>query len=261
MRIPRLALAGAALLAAVPAGAIDRFEIQVYEPELNEPGHAGVELHSNYTVRGSRTPAFPGESPPDRAARFTLEPAYGVTSWLELGAYLQSVVTPSEGARFAGGKVRAKLVAPRFAGENFFVGVNVEVGRVPSFVDEAGWANEIRPLLGWADDRFLFDLNPIVGYALTGKDRFRVDFEPAAKVSVNSGLGFAVGAEWYAELGFVDAIRPLRDQAHYLFGVLDLAPAKGRPTSRWEVNLALGGGFGGGADQQFIAKTIVGRSF
>ncbi len=257
----RHVLASLFALGALPAAAFDRFEIQVYEPEINAPGHFGVELHSNFTASGDRQPAYPGEIPPGRTARFTIEPAYGVTSWLEFGAYLQMLIAPAQGAHFGGVKARANMVAPKLLGEDFFLGLNVEVGRVPVEVEQAGWANELRPFLGYANGWVLVDLNPIIGYALSGKDSFRVDLEPAAKVALNTQQGFAVGVEYYAELGFIDAVLPLRDQAHYLFGVVDLVPPRGRPASEWEVNLAVGGGLTHGSDQQLILKTIVGRSF
>ncbi len=256
---PGLALMLAAF--ALRAAAFDRFEIQVYEEDINEPGHFGVELHSNFTGRGERAPAYPGEIPPYHTARFTLEPSYGVTSWLELGAYLQTLVAPSEGLQFGGVKARAKMVAPKLLGENYFLGLNVEVGHMPLAVEQAAWATEFRPFLGYSSGWVLVDLNPIFGYAWSGKDKFRVDLEPAAKVALNTQLGFAVGVEYYAELGFVDAILPVRDQPHYLFGVLDLTPPRGAPKSDWELNVAVGGGVNGPADQQLIVKTIVGRSF
>jgi len=253
----------AALLAlcAVRSSALDRFEIQVYQPDLNEPGHLGVELHTNYTARGTREPGHPGEIPPWRTARLTLEPALGVTPWLELGAYLQLMDAPAHGLRYAGSKLRAKFLGPRPFGEGSFLGVNLEIARVPVEVEQDQWANEIRPFVGWEGRWLLVDVNPIFGYALSGKDAFRVAFEPAAKVALNTQLGFAVGVEYYAELGFVDAVQPLRDEAHYLFGVVDVVEPYGRPSSPWEVNLAVGGGLTHGADQQLIVKSIVGRSF
>ncbi len=258
---PRLLLALALAATALPAAALDRFEIQVYEEDVNEPGHFGVELHSNFTGRGERTPTYPGEIPPYHTARFTLEPSYGVTSWLELGAYLQALTAPSQGLQFGGVKGRVKMVAPKILGENYFLGLNVEVARLPLAVEPEAWVSEFRPFLGYSSGWVLLDVNPIIGYAWTGKDKFRVDLEPAAKVSLNTQLGFAVGVEYYAELGFVDAILPLRDQPHYLFGVLDLTPPRGAPRSDWEVNIAVGGGVNGPTDQQLIVKTIVGRGW
>jgi hypothetical protein len=255
----RLALGAlAALLLPHAASPIDRFEIQVYEAEVNEPGDLGLEVHANYTARGTRTPAYPGEIPPHRAFRLTLEPAVGVARWLELGGYLLTVAAPGEGYRFAGAKLRAKLVAPREE-RGLFYGLNVEVGRVPHAVSDEGWANEFRPILGWGDGTWLLDLNPIFGFSLSGAERFRPDLEPAAKVSWNTQRGFALGVEWYAELGFVDALLPASRQAHYAFLVLDLAAPAGGAAGPWELNLAVGGGVTSAADQQLLVKVIVGR--
>jgi hypothetical protein len=254
-------LAALALLAPGAALGLDHFEIQVYQPDIDDPGQVSLEVHTNFTGRGAREATFPGEIPPHRTARMTLEPAVGVTSWLELGAYLQGFVAPASGARYGGAKLRAKMVAPPPLGERTFLGVNVEVGHAPSELDPVGWGSEIRPFLGYDDGLLLIALNPIFDLALSGPDAFRPDLEPAAKVALNTQLGFALGVEWYAELGPVDAIRRLAGQAHYLFGVVDLAAPRGRPASRWELNLAVGGGLGGAADQQLIVKTIVGTAF
>jgi hypothetical protein len=143
----------------------------------------------------------------------------------------------------------------------WFLGVNVELGRVPVAVEQDQWANEIRPFVGWRNRWLFLDVNPILGMALSGQDKFRVALEPAGKVAVNTQLGFEIGAEYYAELGFVDAIKPLSEQAHYLFGVVDLASPAGAGESPWELNVAIGGGVTPGADQAWIVKTIVGRSF
>jgi len=249
-----------ALLSPAPAVALDRFEVQVYQGELNDPGQLGLEAHANFTARGERAAAYPGETPPRHAFRLTLEPALGVTSWLELGAYLLTQAAPGRGYRLEGGKLRVKLIAPH--GETGpFYGLNLEVGRASKAVEEQGWANEVRPIVGWTDGAWLLAVNPIFGSALSGPQKLRVDLEPAAKVSWNTGRGFALGAEWYAELGFVDALLPWSRQAHYLLAALDLAEAAGREKSPWEINLAVGGGVTAAADQQLLVKAIVGRAF
>jgi hypothetical protein len=254
----RLAVALAVLLPSL-AGALDRFELQVYEAEANDPGQASLELHTNFTFQGARRPAFPGEIAPHHVLRTTLEPAIGVTRWLELGAYLQGMAT-SDGYRYAGAKLRAKLVVPH-AETGWFYGLNIELARVPGAVSDQPWSNEFRPIVGWTDGTWLLDLNPIFGWELSGPERLRADLDPAFKVSWNTGRGFALGLEWYAELGRLDALQPLSRQPHYLFAVLDLAEAAGREKGPWEINLALGGGITSGADQQFLVKTILGRSF
>ncbi len=259
----------------IPGAALDRFEIQVYQADINAPGQLGLELHLNYTFTGVDRPEYPGQVPPDQVGRLTLEPAVGVTEWLELGAYLQFMLAPGGDARFGGTKVRAKLVVPESVQQRLgipvFLGLNVELGRVPASVEQAGWANEFRPIVGWKDHRWLLVANPIFGYALSGPDRFRVDLEPCAKVAFDTQLGFAVGAEYYAGLGYIGSgFLPVRDQEHLLLGAVDLvAPARGRDVpagspahaSPWELNVALGGALTAATGQHFIAKAIVGRSF
>ena len=50
----------------------DKFEIQVYDSKINDPMQFGLELHSNYTFVGRKTPEFSGEIPP-------ATPAYSIT--------------------------------------------------------------------------------------------------------------------------------------------------------------------------------------
>src|SRR3954470_13960344 len=113
MRLRRLLFLGATLLAPRTAGAVDAFEIQVYEGDINEPLQAGLELHSNFVASGSRA-AAPGELGTHHLVHETLEPSFGVLRWWELGAYLQLLAAPAEGeAHFGGFKLRSKFVVPR----------------------------------------------------------------------------------------------------------------------------------------------------
>ena len=259
MHAIRIAATSAALLLAFPCLAMDKFEIQVYQGEHNDPGQPSAELHSNYTVSGHTAPAYPDETPPDRALRFTLEPAVGITRWLELGAYLQTMVSPDAGAQFGGWKLRAKFIAPPAFGGHLILGINVELGRVPASVEEEGWANEFRPIIGLDLGRFGFTLNPLFGFALTGPEAGRPDFEPAAKAKWNTNLGFAAGLEHYAALGrFDQGFVGLRAQEHLTFLAFDLEPAVGAQPGSWELNVALGRSWTDATPQQWIVKAIVG---
>ncbi len=278
-QLARPARAALALLAAaaapLPAAALDRFEIQVYQPDVNDPGQLGLEMHLNYTFDGIKEPEYPGEVPPNHVGRLTLEPAVGITEWLELGAYLQFMLTAEDEFKYAGSKLRAKLVIPERLQEQWgipvFLGLNLELSWVPTYVEQYGWATEFRPIIGWKNDDWLIAVNPILGFQLSGPDKFRVDLEPCAKIAYNTQLGFAVGAEYYAGLGFIgDGFLPPSQQEHLLFGVIDLvSPARSRTEpggspaheSPWEVNLALGGALTEATGQHLIAKAIIGRAF
>ncbi len=254
------------LLVAACAGsarAMDAFEIQVYQGEHNDPGQVSCELHSNYTLLGQRAPTYPGETPANRALRFTLEPAVGVADWLELGAYLQGMQSPYDGVHFAGWKLRAKFVAPLRLKLPLILGINVELGRVPLRVEEAGWANEFRPIVGVALGRFAATFNPIFGFALTGKTAGKPDFEPALKGKVHVDHGFALGVEYYAGLGRFDrGFSPLREQEHLLFAVFDLEPEDHAQAdgSGWELNIGVGRALSAATPQTWVVKTILGHA-
>lgn len=258
---PLLALA----LTVSPARALDSFEIQVYEDEVNAPGQLGLEVHSNFVFKGQTQPAYEGQLVDQGAARFTLEPALGVTDFFELGMYLQGVGAPDRGFQFGGMKVRGKFVVPKRFELPVFLGLNVELGKVPAIVEQNGWANEFRPIIGYRNGWVLVDANPIIGYALSGPNAFQPDFEPAGKVAINTQQGFELGVEYYASLGmFQTGFVPLAMQEHVVFGTFDLAKsasATGDDESPWEVNVAVGHGLTASTGPEWLVKSIVGRAF
>jgi len=261
MRRLSLLLACSAFVASV-ARAQDRFEIQVYDSDINPPLKASLELHANYTVVGYGTPAYDGETPTDRAARFTFEPAFGVTEYLEVGGYLQTVAAPGYGFKYAGVKLRAMGVVPRRLSGAFDLGLNLEISCVPRAAEKDTWGTELRPVLGWRSKWIGIWLNPIVDWSLSGAAKWRPEFMPSARVSVNTQQGFAVGLEYYTGLGaFADGMLPAREQTHLLVAAFDLAPPEGAEPSPWSVNLGLGKGLTDGTPQQWIMKAIIGRSF
>ncbi len=253
------------MVLAPAARALDLAEIQVYQSEVNRPGQLGLEVHANHTLRGKRDVEYPGQVPPDRATRVTFEPALGVTEWLEVGVYFQLLRAPELGVRYAGAKVRAKLVVPERVSGRFMLGLNIEVGRIPHAIEIDGWANELRPIVGYKDGFVLVSFNPIIGYAFTGAERMRPHFEPALKGWVNTQLGFALGMEYYAGLGLFDRrFAPWREQEHLALVAFDLterARAIKHDDDEWEVNVALGRGFGPATAQEWLLKTIVGKPF
>ncbi len=266
------ALAAAAALAVAaaprPAAAIDRFEIQVYHSDINEPGQLGLELHVNYTAQGTKEPEWERQVPPWHAFRMTIEPAIGVAEWLELGAYFQFMTAPGGVAQYGGSKLRAKLVVPERIVGRWMVGLNVELARVPGSVEPEQWATEFRPILGWRGGPWLVSVNPIFGFALTGPDKLRPDFEPCGKVALDTSLGFSVGAEYYTSLGFMNDLLPVKEQEHLLFAVFDHVPRaregpSGSPgrASEWELNVGVGGALTGAPGPHALVKAIVGRSF
>jgi len=207
-------LAFLALLAATPAVAFDPYEIQVYDGTADDPGQAGLEVHIN--------------RPRDGRLNVTLEPSFGILPFWEVGAYLQT----SDG-RYEGAKLRTKFVTPEGWHPNLRLGVNAEIARIPN----EGWGGEVRPIIAWENDRFLFAANPNIGFPLS--------FDPGAMAKVKVGP-VALGAEYYGSLA---------EGEHYLFEAVDLLAFKGV-----ELNAAVGEGLTA-ASQSVIFKMILGYAF
>ena len=208
-------LALALALGALPAFAFDPFEIQIYDGSIDARHEAGLEVHLN--------------QPRDGSFHLTFEPSFGLTDWWELGGYLQTA-----GGSYEGVKLRTKFVWPFSHEPEFRLGANFELSRVP----DEGWGGEIRPIVGFENDRFLLAANPIVS--------FPASFEPGAMAKVKLGW-FGFGLEYYAVLS--------EPREQYLFEAIDLFGIK-----NVEVNAAVGQGFNA-ASGQLIFKMIVGYAF
>ena len=237
------------------ARAVDPFEIQVYEGDINDVGQFGLELHSNYTAAGRTSADFPGEAVPQGLLRLTLEPSLALTSWWELGAYLQTATAVGDPvAHWAGFKLRSKFIARPARTTPFVLGLNFEIGRGVAVLGTADWDIEVRPIIAWFRGRWALAFNPIVGWAVTGARHAAPDLEPAVKARVDVGSRVAIGVEYYGALGVLSSPAALRDQEHYLYAVAD---ARGLP---FELNVGLGRGLTA-ASEDWIIKAIFGRGF
>jgi hypothetical protein len=243
----------AVTLAAAPARAVDPFEIQVYEGDINDPLQAGLELHTNFVADGRQAAAFPGEAVPHHTLHTTLEPSLGILAWWELGAYLQLATAPSRGeAHFGGFKLRSKFVVPQRLTGAFILGVNFEVGRGTAALGSASWDSEVRPIIAFGRGRWFAAVNPILGWSFSGPAT--PELEPAAKIRFDAGHHVGLGVEYYAGLGPLSKPEALHDQQHFLYVVGDLLDGP------IELNVGVGHGFTTASDAWTI-KTIVGKTF
>ncbi|PYS48076.1 MAG: hypothetical protein DMG13_26350 [Acidobacteria bacterium] len=71
-----------------PAAFAQTDEIQVYDGGLADVGKFNLTIHSNFTPKGIKTPAFPGAITSDHSFNGAAEWALGVTKWFEAGLYL-----------------------------------------------------------------------------------------------------------------------------------------------------------------------------
>ena len=233
----------------------DSFEIQVYDGTANAPGVPGLELHLNDWASGHRD-ASPPEAPLHGQLHMTFEPSFGVTRWWELGAYLQLADRPDDGTfDWAGVKLRSKFVTPPGWRGHWRLGMNVELSYLPDAYDRSRWGSEVRPIVAWQDDHWLFAINPIVDQSLAspgGADGPWLD--PAVKASRAVGP-VAIGLEYYGTLGPIASPLPLRLQEHYVFETADLIGMESL-----EVNIGVGEGLTP-ASAGIVVKVILGYTF
>ncbi len=239
------------LLASFAAAAQDRFEIQVYDTEVAEAGRIGIELHTNYVFRGSRSSSPEGELPTEHVLHATLEPHLGVFGWGELGGYLQSALRPDGSFAYAGVKLRFKAKWPaKFFGDRLGLAINFEVSRVPAAYEPNVWGTEVRPVLDLRVGRIYGSVNPIIAIDLQGPQAGRPQLEPAFKLAVFALPSLSFGGEYYAAFGPFDGLLPAAQQNHRLYGAVDFAG------SLFDVNLGVGRGFG--SAEPWVAKAILG---
>ena len=123
------ALAGAILLA-TPAQAQDNYEIQVYGADTVEPGHTMVELHSNFTIDGSKE-MVDGLYPTNHAEHETIEITHGFTDWFETGFYIFTSARSGQGWQWVGDHIRPRFRVPEKW--HWLYGLNPMAGVIEGF--------------------------------------------------------------------------------------------------------------------------------
>src|ERR1700689_240813 len=93
------------------AAAQDNYEIQVYGADTVAPGHTMFELHSNFTIDGSKT-IHDGLFPTNHAEHETLEITHGFTSWFEVGFYVFTSIHNGQGWDWVGDHIRPRVRVP-----------------------------------------------------------------------------------------------------------------------------------------------------
>jgi hypothetical protein len=246
---PRCFYVAAILLMASVLSARAADEIQVYNAEIAKVGQWTFQLHNNYAFIGRKEPDFPGGLVPNHALQGTGEWAYGITDWWEMGFYTPYAVdqelTPYSNAI----KIRQLFVIPNAAEREFFYGVNFEFSyAMPQFLDTR-WLIEMRPIVGWRKGDYEFIINPIVDFGIGQNGG--ADFAPAARFARNLGENFALGFEYYTDLGRPQDRLPFNEQQHNLYAVVDFK------IGRFDVNAGVGYGLTHGSDR-LMAKMIIG---
>ena len=129
MRLPAYFLLALAA-GAPPAWCQGNYEVQVYGSDLVPPGSTMVELHSNYTFRGTKG-TVDGVLPTQDAFHETVEITHGFNEWFETGLYLFQSHQPGLGWMWVGTHLRPRFSIPdRLPAPQLFRR-HVDVGAAP----------------------------------------------------------------------------------------------------------------------------------
>jgi hypothetical protein len=233
----------------------DNYEIQVYGADTVAPRQTMVELHSNFTISGSKT-VVDGLFPTHHSFHETLEITHGITDWFELGYYNFTSARSGEGWDWVGTHLRPRVRVPEERHWPVGLSLSLEFGYQRRQFSPDTWTIEIRPIIDKQTGKWYFSFNPSVDRSLAGENKEKgFAFSPNFKVSYTVIPKASVGLEYYGSLGPISKFDPLSDQEQQVFPAVDL-----NLSPNWEVNFGLGVGMTRSTDH-LIAKFILGYRF
>ena len=245
----------ALFLTCVPSAAQDNYEIQVYGYDTVPPGSTMLELHSNFTVDGSKT-AIDGVQPTNHAEHETIEITQGINDWFETGFYIFTSIQPNGGWNWVGDHIRPRVRVPQSWHWPVGVSISNEIGYQRAAFSADTWTWEIRPIVDRKLGRWYLSFNPTLDRSFHGPSVNKgVGFSPNAKVSFDFTKKIAGGLEYYASYGPLTGFDPLHDQQQQIVPAIDIDFGP-----QWEFNFGVGVGMTGSTDH-LIVKCIVGRRF
>ena len=155
----------------------DNYEIQVYGSDLVDPGHTMVELHSNFTIDGSKS-IIDGVYPTNHAEHETVEITHGFNDWFECGFYIFTSITAGQGWQWVGDHIRPRIAVPKKWHWPVGVSISNEIGYQRRQYSVDTWTWEIRPIVDQKVGRWYWSLNPTLDRSFHGE-------------SVNQGVVFS----------------------------------------------------------------------
>jgi hypothetical protein len=210
-----------------------------------------VELHSNFTTRGSLGPFGSYH-----ALHETLEITHGFSDFFELGFYQFTAVQSGGGLKYVGNHIRPRFAFPESMHLPVGLSLSQEIGYVSSDFTEDTWTWEVRPIIDKTIGRLYLAFNPVLGFVMSGPNKGgSPEFAQQAQVGFDLTPRLNVALEYYGTTGTLAASEPFKSTQQYLYPALniDFGP-------EWEFNIATGLPLTSITDR-VIVKMIVGHRF
>jgi len=237
------------------AYAQENYEIQVYSSDTVNPGRTMIELHSNFTIEGTKA-LIDGVLPTEHAFHETLEITRGFTQWFEIGYYNFTSARSGNGWQWVGTHLRPRLRAPEAWHWPIGVSISNEIGYQRRKFSVDTWTWEIRPIFDRKLGPWYISFNPTIDRALKGEnDAKGFEFSPNFKFSYDFTPKFSGGLEYYGAVGPITGFDPLAEQQHQFLPAIDL-----NVSPKWEINFGVGVGTTKSTDH-LLLKLILGYRF
>jgi len=136
---------------AAPARAQGNYEVQIYPSETQAPGSTMIELHSNFTVEGSKG-FVDGVYGTEHQLHETVEITQGITDWFETGLYIFTSANPNQGGwQWVGDHIRPRVRVPESWHWPVGMSLSLEFGYQRYIFSPDTWTLEIRPIVDKQD--------------------------------------------------------------------------------------------------------------
>ena len=233
----------------------DNYEIQVYGSETMTKGYTMVELHSNFTMDGTRE-ISQQVLPTNHVQHETVEITHGFNDWFEVGFYFFNTLASDKRSGYVGSHIRPRVMLPEKYHFPVGLSMSAEVGYQKRRYSEDDWTLELRPIIDKKIQSLYLCFNPVFDKSIHGINASTgFVFSPNAKISYDINKTFTPGLEYYGSVGTLNNILPANLQQQNLFLSLDVDF-----NPDWELNLGYGLGLNGNTDNE-IFKCILGWRF
>ncbi len=233
----------------------DNYEIQVYGSETVEKFKTMVELHSNFTLNGTKI-IQDGVLPTNRVFHETIEITHGFTSWFETGFYVFTAIGDQGRTNYVGSHIRPRVAIPEEWHWPLGLSFSAEFGFQKKQYSSNTSTLELRPIMDKKWGKWYVALNPVLDKSYAGLDRNKgFIFSPNVKSSYDISKVVTMGLEYYGSTGPFFHYDPYQMQQHQLFIATDL-----NLSPVWEFNAGIGHGFTKSTDKT-IFKIILGKKF
>lgn len=230
----------------------DNYEIQVYGSPTVLKNYTMVELHSNFTIRGTTT-KINDVYPTNHQLHETVEITHGFAPNFEIGFYFFNSVGSDGRTAYVGSHIRPRFAAPERWHLPFGLSLSTEVGYQKRSFSEDDWTLEIRPIVDKTLGDWYISINPTIDKSLHGLNSHQgFVFSPNVAVQYSINKVVSPALEYYGSVGPFRQFLPWKEQDEQLFVALNLDVSPD-----WELNAGYGFSLTNLADKRII-KCIVG---